>query len=217
MIRFLIICLLFLSARILAQDTIHFRNKTVQTVIVTVVSPDSVQYKLPDDTYDLVFSSAKKEIEKICYSNGRTDRFEIAKPEKPAEIFEPVIITRGGFLSQKGNRITYPDMISHAESYLKRRSLPDLQLSLEKAKKDLHKYRAFSDAGLAALIAGGVGTIIGGAFLFSESDTGVPIAGASFFVVNIGVTMEIVSTVIRKNYKKNVKDAAALYNQHVME
>ncbi|MES2565608.1 MAG: hypothetical protein V4565_02000 [Bacteroidota bacterium] len=71
-----------------AQDTLFFKSKQKQVVIVKEVSPAEIQYKkleLPDGPMYIV---SKNDVEKIIYKNGYADVFKPTIEEtKPSESF----------------------------------------------------------------------------------------------------------------------------------
>ncbi len=203
-----------------AQDTIHFKNKTVVVAKIMEIGISEIKYQRFDNLNGPNYLSSKNEIFLIVYSNGARDTI------KSIVVVEPININRQlsvnpDRLRLSGNKIIYHERaISDRKLYSMISDHPssETQLILKKEFKKLNEYKLKEAALAPGLFLAGAGihlAALGSAFGvnggagFNNSSNLVSafVAGAV-----LRISGHVVNIVYRNKKKNKRSEIVDIYN-----
>lgn len=209
----IIVIFLILSLRIVAQDTIRFRNGSVEAVKVNEIGLHEIKYNRADNPDGPLYISKKNDVVLIKYKNGHIDSFSVAKSVSPSVLagssgVDKIDIRRNKLYysnSKKGiGEVRLHKIVNLCPDVAKQnKMIPVIQEMKSYKKKQYAIGFSCLGVGVATAYVGFVAAII------SEDPSffiAIPVGAA------IGITGAIVSSVMKHKRIAKKLEVARIYN-----
>jgi len=210
----IVLILLFLSVRLIGQDTIRFRNGEVKAVRVNEVGLSEIKYNSFENLDGPVYIVNKNDIATIKYKNGHIDAFEIvAAPANPKVSVvsageDKIDIYRNKLFYSGSKRaigeVRLVKIVNLCSDVTKQNKMIPVLQEMKSYKKKQYAI-GFSCMGV------GIGVAYAGfmAGLIAEDATfliGIPVGAA------IGITGAVVSSIMKRKRNEKKIEIARIYN-----